>query len=182
MPATPMGRPSKLTPEVQDTICKYLRAGNAFKTACEAAGIGYATGKQWRQRGEDRHPDRESGEDRDPERPGDEAFAGFAAATRRDEAEALARCAMVVQKAAADGSVQAATWFLERRAPAEWGRVDRHVIARGEDEPQQPGSGLSVEQIKRRIVDLAVELGYVSLPGIGPGEVIEVEAQDVEPG
>ena len=172
MPATPMGRQSKLTPEVQETICKYLRAGNAFKTACEAAGIGYATGKQWRQRGEDRHPERDTGED----------YVAFVAAVEKAEAEALARCAAVVQKAAIDGSVQAATWFLERRAPAEWGRVDRHVIARGDDEPQQLGSGMSIDQIKGRILELAAELGYTPPPAIGSGDVIEVEAQDVEPG
>lgn len=172
MDVVPKGRPSKLTPEVQETICKYLRAGNAFKTACEAAGIGYATGKQWRQRGEDRHPDRESGED----------YVAFVAAVERAEAEALARCAAVVQKAAVDGSVQAATWFLERRAPAEWGRVDRHVIARGEDEPRQVGSGMSIEQIKTRILELAAELGYTPPPAIGSGDEIEVEAQDVDPG
>ena len=172
MDSSPKGRPSKLTPEVQDTICKYLRAGNAFKTACEAAGIGYQTGREWRARGEDR----------DPDRPGDEPFATFAAATRRAEAEALARCAAVVQKAAVDGSVQAATWFLERRAPAEWGRVDRHVIARGDDEPQQVGSGMSIEQIKTRILELAAELGYTPPPAIGSGDEIEVEAQDVDPG
>lgn len=171
MDRSPKGRPSKLTPEVQETICKYLRAGNPFKTACEAAGIGYATGKQWRQRGEDRHPDRESGED----------FVAFVAAVEKAEAEALARCAAVVQKAAIDGSVQAATWFLERRAPAEWGRVDRHVIARGEDEPRQIGSGMSIEQIKERVIQLAAELGYAPPPKIGSGDVIEVEAEYTDP-
>ena len=172
MAESQMGRPSKLTPEVQDSICKYLRAGNPFKTACEASGIGYATGKQGRQRGEDRHPDRESGED----------FVAFVAAVEKAEAEALARCAAVVQKAALDGSVQAATWFLERRAPAEWGRVDRHVIARTEDEPRQIGSGMSVDQIKLRIMELAAELGYTPPPGIGSGNEIEVESTEIEPG
>lgn len=172
MPATPTGRPSKLTPEVQDTICKYLRAGNAFKTACEAAGIGYATGVEWRARGEDR----------DPERAGDEAFAQFAAATRRAESEALARCAAVVQKAAVDGNWQAATWFLERRAPTEWGRVDRRTIALSEGQEPQLASGMSVEQIKARILELAAELGYTPPPAIGSGDEIEVEAHDLEPG
>ena len=172
MAESPKGRPSKLTPEVQETICKYLRAGNAFKTACEAAGIGYATGKQWRQRGEDRHPDRDTGED----------YVAFVAAVEKAEAEALARCAAVVQKAAVDGSVQAATWFLERRAPMEWGRVDRRTIALGENQSPQLASGMSIEQIKTRILELAAELGYTPPPGIGSGEVIEVDAQDVEPG
>ncbi|MBU6429298.1 MAG: hypothetical protein KGR26_09830, partial [Cyanobacteria bacterium REEB65] len=80
MAESPKGRPSKLTPEVQETICKYLRAGNAFKTACEAAGVAPVTGNEWRARGEDRHCSRD----------GDEEFASFAQATRRAEAEALA--------------------------------------------------------------------------------------------
>ena len=166
------GRPTKLTPEVQDVICKYLKGGSTFRTACELAGIGYATGKEWRARGEDR----------DPERPSDEDFATFAAATRRAEEEAIARCAGVVQKAAFDGSLQAATWFLERRRPDEWGRVDRRVLARGDDETQQLGAGLSVEQIKSRILELAAELGYAPPPSIGSGDVIDVEAEDTERG
>ena len=171
MRTSPIGRPSKLTPEVQETICKYLRAGNTFRTACELAGIAYATGIEWRARGEDR----------DPERPGDESFAAFAVATRRAEEEAIARCAAVVQKAAIDGNLQAATWFLERRRPDEWGRVDRRTISLETNEPQAV-SGLSADQIKARILELAAELGYAPPPGIGPGEVIDVEAQDVELG
>ncbi len=167
---SPQGRPSKLTPEVQDTICKYLRAGNTFRTACELAGIAHATGKEWRARGEDR----------DPDRPGDEDFAAFATATRRAEEEAIARCAGIVQKAAIEGNLQAATWFLERRRPDEWGRVDRRTIAL-ETKESQAASGLSIDQIKGRILELAAELGYAAPPGIGSGDVIDVEAQEIEP-
>lgn len=170
--ATPTGRPSKLTPEVQDTICKYLRAGNSFKTACECAGIGYATGKQWRQRGEDRHPDRESGED----------YVAFVAAIQRAEEEAIARNVALIQKAGAEGTWQASAWFLERRRPEEWGRADRRpVLGSTDGQAPQLGSGLTVEQIKGRILELAAELGYTPPLGLESGEVIEVEATDVGP-
>lgn len=170
MDSLPKGRPSKLTPEVQERICQLLKLGNTFRTACEVAGIGASTGLEWRQRGEDRHASRE----------GDAAYAEFAGAVRKAEEEAAARNVGIIQQAAKQ-SWQAAAWWLERKFPGEWGRVDRHALVRADGDRQQIGSGMSVDQIKRRIVELAVELGYVSLPGIGPGEVIEVEVQDVEP-
>jgi len=171
MAEPPIGRPSKLTPEAQETICKYLRAGNTFKTACECAGIGYATGKEWMARGEDRHSTRES----------DEIFVAFAAAVRKCENDAVARNVALIQKASAEGNWQASAWFLERRRPEEWGRADRRSVIGTSDEAPQLGSGLSVEQIKARILELAAELGYTPAPSLGPGDVIEVEATDVGP-
>jgi transposase len=173
MAEPPKGRPSKLTPEVQETIVKYLRAGNSFKTACECAGIGASTGLEWRARGEDRHCDRES----------DDIYAAFAEATRKAEHDAIARNVALIQKAGAEGNWQASAWFLERRRPEEWGRADRRpVIGSSDSDVPQLGSGLSVDQIKARILELAAELGYTPPPSLGPADVIEVEATDVGPG
>jgi len=161
-----MARPSKLTPEVRDAVCRFLRAGNPFRVACEAAGVAAKTGMEWRARGEDR----------DPDRPGDEAFADFADATRRAEAEALARCAAVVQKAVIDGSFQAASWFLERRAPAEWGKVDRHQVTGPDGGPIEIAPAISVEQLRARVLAIGKELGLIPPvagveegPGMTPG-------------
>jgi hypothetical protein len=43
MPKRTPGRPSKLTPEIQDRICASLRAGNFAVVACQAAGISEST-------------------------------------------------------------------------------------------------------------------------------------------
>ena len=47
-----MGRPSKLTPEVQERICQAIRAGNYYEAACAYAGIHYSTFRKWMQKGE----------------------------------------------------------------------------------------------------------------------------------
>ncbi|MBU6429299.1 MAG: hypothetical protein KGR26_09835 [Cyanobacteria bacterium REEB65] len=126
-----MGCSSKLTPEVQETICKYLRAGNTFRTSCEVAGVAANTGREWIARGEERHSARD----------GDEDYAAFAVAVRKSEEEAIARNVALIQKVAADGTWQAAAWFLERKAPTEWGWGDRHALVRADGQPQQLGDG-----------------------------------------
>ncbi len=163
------GRPSKLTPEVRDRICQLLKAGNTFRTACEVAGIGASTGLEWRARGEDRHCARE----------GDEAFAAFADATRKAEEEATARNVALIQKAAAEGTWQAAAWWLERKFPAEWARIDRHEHTGRGGGPIQVQPVIDATQIKARIIEIARELGYAQPLGIESGDVIEVESAEV---
>jgi hypothetical protein len=172
MALSPKGRPSKLTPELQERICQLLKAGNTFRTACEVAGIGYTTGKEWRQRGDDQHPSRE----------GDDDFAAFAAAIRKAEEEAVVRNVALIQKAAANGTWTAAAWWLERKFPAEWAKVDRHEHTGPGGKALQLGQGMSTEQIKARILELAAELGYTPPSHIEPCEAIEVEAQALDPG
>ena len=47
-----MGRPSKLTPEVQDRIARAITAGNYQDTAAQYAGISPATFYLWMQKAE----------------------------------------------------------------------------------------------------------------------------------
>ena len=155
------GRPSKLTPEVQETICKFLRGGSTFRTACEVAGIGWGTGKEWRQRGEDRDPDRAVADE----------YAAFAAAVRRAEAETAARNVAVIQKAAAEGNWRAAAWWLARRFPSEWSQKVTGCHGQVRDTLAQVDSGLSTEAVKARVVELAAELGYFTPLAIGPGSL-----------
>lgn len=172
MATAPKGRPSKLTPEVQEKICQLLKAGNTFRTACEVAGIGWSTGREWRTRGEERHSTRE----------GDEEYAAFAAAVQKAEEEAAARNVALIQKAAANGTWQAAAWWLERKFPGEWARVDRHEHTGPRGGPIQLQPVIDPEQIKARIIEIASELGYQLPPGSSTGEVIEVEAEEIDPG
>ena len=46
------GRPSKLTPEVQEKIVTAIRAGNYAQVAAVYAGIGERTFYRWMERGE----------------------------------------------------------------------------------------------------------------------------------
>lgn len=54
-----MAPPTKLTPEIQESICADLRKGIPFAIACEYYGVDGQTGYEWRRKGEGRdskHP------------------------------------------------------------------------------------------------------------------------------
>ncbi|MBN6058319.1 hypothetical protein JYK22_40740, partial [Nonomuraea sp. RK-328] len=47
-----MGRPTKLTPELQDQLCRHLQAGHFLGTAAELCGVGRSTVHRWLAEGE----------------------------------------------------------------------------------------------------------------------------------
>jgi transposase len=101
-----MGRPSKLTPEVQEKICNAIRAGNYYEAACAYAGIGYSTFRAWIVKGENA----KSGKYRE-----------FLEAIKKAECEAEVRLVAMWQKHMPE-NWQAIATFLERRYPDRWGR------------------------------------------------------------
>ena len=117
-----MGRPSKLTPEVEARIVEAVELGATWEKAAEAAGVGASTLREWRQRGE-----------------ADEApFAAFLAALKRAEAEGVARALRTIRQAAESGQWTAAAWLLERRYPADYGRRTEVAV-----EARLPDSGVA---------------------------------------
>ncbi|RVX45765.1 hypothetical protein EDD27_8582 [Nonomuraea polychroma] len=48
-----MGRPSKLTPELRDQLCRHLEAGHFLGTAADLCGVGRSTVHRWMARGEE---------------------------------------------------------------------------------------------------------------------------------
>ncbi|NRQ30678.1 hypothetical protein HII36_02335 [Nonomuraea sp. NN258] len=48
-----MARPSKLTPELQDKICRHLEAGHFLSTAADLCGVGRSTVHRWLAQGEE---------------------------------------------------------------------------------------------------------------------------------
>jgi len=104
-----MGRPTKLTPELQQQICNLLAMGNYVAHVCEMVGISERTFYYWQERGE----------------AGEEPFSQFLQAVKKAQAQAVARAVAGIQRAGLDGSWQALAWFLERRYPDMWGRRDR---------------------------------------------------------
>ena len=111
-----MGRPSKLTPEVQDRIVQAIAAGNYLEVAAAYAGIGKTTLYRWLE-----HAD-------DPK--SDDRYRHFREAVESARAQAEVRNVALIQKAANDGTWQAAAWHLERTAWQRWGR---RSIVTGED-------------------------------------------------
>jgi transposase len=98
------GRPSKLTPEIQERICQLIRAGNTVEIASEASGITPTTFYNWMQKGAD----------------GRQPYADFSKAIEQVRAEAEAILVGRIQRAAQSGSWRAATWLLERQWPERW--------------------------------------------------------------
>ena len=106
----PGGRPSKLTPEVQEAICSALSDGNTRKDSAAVAGTTYKSFGVWMRKGR-AEPDGEYG--------------AFRAAVKKAEAEAVTRNVGII-KTAAETTWTAAAWWLERRRPADFGKRERH--------------------------------------------------------
>ena len=89
----PIGRPSKLTPEVQAKIVEYLRTGATVKATCDSVGIGQTTFYEWREIGEAHRNGQPH--DRMPRKIEDRArFADFADETTRAQANGLVHAAV----------------------------------------------------------------------------------------
>lgn len=117
----PAGRPTKLTPEVQKTVCDTVSGGGTDRVACLRAGISVSGLGEWKRRGA----------------AGEEPYAAFLAAYKRAEGDFGLRNLALIGKAAQDGTWQAAAWLLERRYPEEYGRK----VVQGQFEHSGPGGG-----------------------------------------
>lgn len=117
----PGGRPSKLTQARKAKLTKALKLGATYKDACAYAGIGFSTFRKWMIKGE--------GSTKGQYR---ELFD----AVKKAEAEAVVGWLSKIEKAAKEGSWQAAAWKLERRYPEAWGRRSPLAV-------DKPDKGLS---------------------------------------
>jgi hypothetical protein len=96
----------RLTPLVESIILEAMRRGATYRVAGLAAGVSQQTIFHWLRQGRRL----KSGK-----------FVKFLKSLRQVQAEALAACAARVMAAVHAGDVRAACWFLERRAPEEYG-------------------------------------------------------------
>jgi hypothetical protein len=106
-----VGRPTKLTPDLQAEICKLVEAGNFRYVAGRSVGVGSRTFKTWMGKGK-----KES--------------KGIYFAFRHLvlEAEQRAEINMVaVVVGAAKDRPEHARWFLERKFPQRWGSNKREI-------------------------------------------------------
>lgn len=102
------GRKPKLTPEVQETICRYISAGSFRETASAAAGIDSRTLRKWLKKAAD---DDKNGEET--------IHVKFRAAMDVAEAKAETRDVARITTASID-DWKAAAWILERRGRKRW--------------------------------------------------------------
>jgi len=104
-----MGRPTKLTPEVQKTICDLIANGNTRECAAGCAGVSTECLYNWMRTNSE-----------------------FSDAIQKADAQAEARMVLVIEKAAVAGTWQAAARWLEARRAREWQRHERHEITGAE--------------------------------------------------
>ena len=99
-----MGRPSKLTPEIQAKLIQAIRAGSHLITACRLVGVDYSSFRRWMIKGEKQSTGR---------------FREFCEAVRVCEAELEIRLVATWRQATVD-DWRAASEFLSRRYPDRW--------------------------------------------------------------
>jgi transposase len=131
-----VARPSKYTPETVKKITDAIKLGATYELACGYAGITFETFNQWRK-----------------------AKPEFSEAVKSAEGAAAVGWLARIEKAANDGTWQAAAWKLERRYPEQYGRqVHDHYrrdvverIAREEGVDPTRLYDLAFEREKRRV-------------------------------
>lgn len=99
---------TKLTPELQKNLIRYIQAGSHIVVACKAVGISEVTFYDWVKRG----------------RAGEELYLKFLKSIKKAQAKTEIRNIAIVQKAAEKNWVAAMTW-LERKYPQRWAKKDK---------------------------------------------------------
>lgn len=179
-----MPRQTRLTPEVQAEIVKWLKAGNYFETACSVAGIPEETGRTWLARGRGTHP---ALDQREP-------YSTFSTAVEKAEAEGETASVLRIRKAAQGGEVVARktktvtkpdgttiteveeersapnwtadAWYLERKHSDRWGRKDRvKQEITGKD-----GGPVEVSSAHAKLGDMLARIAATRPTGDDPGE------------
>jgi hypothetical protein len=134
------GRPSKLTPELQERILEYIRKGAFIERACQLVGIDQRTYHYWMERGE-----------RDST---GEYFQFFQAATQA-RAQVQQVCIDIVLNDAPKNP-ESAKWFLERSFWSEWGRKSFSMSSKiaAPEEEEEPDRAPSLAAQKAVLLQL----------------------------
>ena len=129
-----MARPSKLTPELTETLVALLEAGVAIKHATKAAGIAESTYYRWREDNEE-----------------------FAETVKIAEAEPAKALLTALHQKALKGDTKAATWLLERIH----GYTERKTIehAGGLELPEVPETRGAQDAARQFVASLAAASG-----------------------
>ncbi len=99
------GRPSKLTPEVQEKVLQALGLGNTRGHAAVYAGVGERTFRRWMAEGQEE---------------GEGPYTELRQAVLAAESRAQMLATGCIAKAIRDGDWKAAAWMLERRVPEHY--------------------------------------------------------------
>tara|TARA_R110000824_G_C15221116_1_gene677593 strand:+ start:3808 stop:4281 length:474 start_codon:yes stop_codon:yes gene_type:complete len=128
------GRRSKLTKEVNDRFIRAIKLGCPIKDACGCASIGETTYYKWIQWA-------------DSDRKDVKRYREFRDNVKAAEGEATQAWLAIIEKAAREGSWQAAAWKLERRRDMFIPRMRQEVT--GKD-----GEAIRIEEQAREARDI----------------------------
>jgi transposase len=142
------GRKSLLTPERQQTILDLIAAGNYIDTATKASGISHQTLSNWLSRGTAERERLQANPNAEPD-PKEHKYLEFLEESEKAFAIAEARNMAIIQRAAHDGTWQAAAWILERTRGKRYQRVDKSEISGPEGGPLR--INVSTEELERKV-------------------------------
>jgi len=138
-----MARPTKLTPDVIEDICNWLKLGYYQEDAATMAGISTSTFYDWMKKGDEGQKALESGvssslpaTQEDGEVEVVDMFQEFSEAVKKARAEAEGAHLRNIRRAADNGTWQASAWWLERSFPKKWGKRNTLDISDGNEEIQ----------------------------------------------
>lgn len=126
-----VGRPPIISPEIIETICQSIRAGNYLEPSAALAGVSTRVCYNWIKRGR-AEIDRISKSKRAKVRERERLYVDFVRAIKESDAMAEARDVATISLAA-EKQWQAAAWRLERKHNDRWGR--RNTVHEGEANP-----------------------------------------------
>lgn len=116
-----VGRPSKLTPELQKQICDLLTAGNFLETVCDFVGIDKTTAYEWIARGE-RGWQIDIGDGKE----GSVNYVEFSHAVKKAMSQVEITTVNDVRRGV--DNWQSRAWWLERRHPDKWGNRGKSTV------------------------------------------------------
>ena len=155
------GRPSKLTPEVQQKIVTAIRAGNSPQDAAVYAANTERTFDRWIARGE-----------KAPAGP----YPRFWEAVKAAESEAEVRAVAIIQQSM-PANWRAAMTYLERKYPRRWGR-QLDITTDTEMNDIITAIGDAGERAKEAGDTAGVEAAIAALHRIGIGEDVRAVHAD----
>ena len=138
-----MARPTKLTNDVIEDICNWLKLGYYQEDAATMAGISASTFYDWMKKGDEGQKALESGTSsslpaiqEDSEIEIVDMYSEFSEAVKKARAEAEGAHLRNIRRAADNGTWQASAWWLERSFPKKWGKRNTLDISDGNEEIQ----------------------------------------------
>ena len=127
-----MARPVKLSKQVQQEICRAVRAGNYPAVAARVAGISESTYYRWMEQGRS-----------EPKGPHHAFYEAIKKAQAESEAHAVA-----ILRSEMKGDWRAAVALLERRHSERWRRRERHEHTIEDERPVLDLSQLTDRELK----------------------------------